>query len=200
MTRHAGHKEAIRLAIEELKTTDLNKRCQLLGLNSAENGMLKIRMFGEDYHLYINDFRLINIENNDSAKQNDLILLLHYLLCDVPIKVTNELITFRDLAGGQFYWEPFVSRTTQQLCQVMGNDLERLTTNLNVFDWKQEDGGDFTAHIHTIGNIYLTLKYQLGDEEFPPGALLLFDSSIKRVFTAEDVAVLSSRVCLELMK
>jgi hypothetical protein len=200
MTKQAGHKEAIRLAIQKLKIADLNYRCQLLGLNSLENAILKIRMFGGDYYLSIDDFRLINVETNNSAKQNDHILLLHYLLCDVPIKVTNELITFRDLAGGQFYWEPFVSRTTQPLCQVMGNDLERLKTNLNVFDWKQADGGDFTAHIHTIGNIYLTLKYQLGDAEFPPGALLLFDSSIKRVFTAEDVAVLSSRVCLELVK
>ena len=200
MTRQAGHKEAIRLAVEKLQTTDLNNRCQLLGLNSVENGILKIRMFGGDYYLSIDDFRLINVETNDSAKQNDHILLLHYLLCDVSIQVTNELITYRDLAGGQFYWEPFVSRTTEPLCRIIGNDLERLETNLNVFDWKKADGGDFTAHIHTIGNIYLTLKYQLGDEEFPPGALLLFDSSIKRVFTAEEVAVLSSRVCLELMK
>jgi len=200
MTKQTGHKEAIRLAIERLKIIDLNNRCQLLGLNSVENGILKIRMFGRDYCLYIDDFRLVNVDDINPTKQNDQILLLHYLLCDVPIKVINELITFRDLVGGQFYWEPFVSRTTQQLCRVIGNDIERLKTNLNKFDWKQVDGEDFAAHIHIIGNIYLTLKYQLGDEEFPPDALLLFDSSIKRVFTAEDVAVLSSRVCLELIK
>ena len=200
MTKQAGHEEAIRLAIEKLKTTDLNNRCQLLGLDSVKNGILQIRMFGGDYRLHIDDFRMVNAEDMNPIKQNDLIILLHYLLCDVPIKVTNELITFRDLAGGQFYWEPFVSKTTQQLCQVIGNDIERLRTNLNKFDWRQVDAVDFTVHIHIIGNIYLILKYQLGDEEFPPGALLLFDSSIKRVFTAEDVAVLSSRVCLELIK
>lgn len=200
MTKQDGHKEAIRLAIEKLKIVDLNNRCQLLGLNSVENGKLKIRMFGGNYCLYIDDFRLVNVEDINPAKQKDQILLLHYLLCDVSIKVTNELITFRDLAGGQFYWKPFVSRTTQQLCQVIGNDIKRLKNNLNKFDWKQIDGGSFAAHIHIIGNIYLTLKYRLGDEEFPPGAILLFDSSIKRVFTAEDVAVLSSRVCLELIK
>lgn len=194
MTKQAGHEEAIRLAIEKLKTIDLNDRCLLLGFNLIENGILKIRMFGGDYRLHIDDFRMVYAEDMNPIKQNDLIILLHYLLCDVPIKVTNEFITFRDLPGGQFYWEPFVSRTTRQLCQVIGNDVERLKTNLNKFDWTQIEGSDLVAHIHTIGKIYVTLKYQLGDEEFPPGALLLFDSSIKRVFTAEDVVVLSNRI------
>ena len=200
MTKQAGHQEAIRLAIEKLKTADLNYRCQLLGLNSVENGTLKIRMFGRDYCLHMDDFRLIDVEDNTPVKQNDQILLLHYLQCDVPLNVKNELISFRDLTGGQFYWESFVSRTTRLLCQVIDNNIERLKTNLNQFDWTQIEGSDLSARIHTIGNIYLTLKYQLGDEEFPPGALLLFDSSIKRVFAAEDVAVLSSRVCHKLIK
>ena len=194
MTKQAGHEEAIRLAIEKLKTTDLNNRCQLLGLDSVKNGILQIRMFGGDYRLHIDDFRMVDAEDMNPTKQNDLVILLHYLLCDVYRKVTNELITFRDLTGGQFYWKPFVSRTTRQLCQVIGNDIERLKTNLNKFDWTQIEGSDLVAHIHTIGKIYVTLKYQLGDEEFPPGALLLFDSSIRRVFTAEDVVVLSNRI------
>ena len=200
MTKQAGHQEAIRLAIETLKTIDLPHSCQLLGLNSSENGILKIRMVGSDYCLSTDDFRLLKAKENHPAEENDQILLLHYLLCDVPVQTTDELITFRDLTGGQFYWEPFVSRTTQPLCRVIGNDIERLKTNLNQFDWQQIDGGDLAARIHIIGNIFLTLKYQVGDEEFPPGALILFDSSIKRVFTAEDVAVLSGRVCMELIK
>ena len=95
MTKQAGHEEAIRLAIEKLKTIDLNDRCLLLGFNLIENGILKIRMFGGDYRLHIDDFRMVYAEDMNPIKQNDLIILLHYLLCDVPIKVTNEFITFR---------------------------------------------------------------------------------------------------------
>jgi hypothetical protein len=43
------------------------------------------------------------------------------------------------------------------------------------------------------------LVYRAGDDEFPASADLLFDACIRRVFCAEDAAVLGSRVCLGLL-
>jgi hypothetical protein len=59
--------------------------------------------------------------------------------------------------------------------------------------------GDLPARIHALGNLHLTLVYHLGDDELPPAADVLFDGCIRRVFGAEDAAVMASRICLGLL-
>lgn len=199
MIKQTGQKEAIRLAVDKLKTVDLDYRCRLLGFQTPKNGVISIRMFGQDYFLHTDDFCLELAEYNTPAKMTDHVLLLRYLLCDVPVEVNAEYISLRDLPGGQFYWNPFVSRTTQPLCRIIGNDVERLIFNLKKFDYEKVDLTGFAVSIHAIGNIHITLVYSSGDEEFPPSANLLFDSCIKRAYSTEDIVVLGSRICLNLI-
>ncbi len=200
MSKKSGQQKAIHLAIEKLLQINLYDRCCLHGFDEYVKGKIKVRMFGIDYYLQTGDFQLLRACDNTPAKETDHILLLHYLLCDLPVKITDNFITFRNLPGGQFYWRPFVDRTFLPLVRLIGNNIDKLITNLQQFDWEQLSDRDFTARIHAIGNIYITLKYQKGDDEFPPAASLLFDSCIKRIYCAEDVAVLSSRICLNLLK
>jgi hypothetical protein len=199
MSKKSGQQKAIHLAIEKLQQIDLHDRCCLHGFTETVKGKIKVRMFGIDYYLQTDDFQLLRACDNVPAGTNDHILLLHYLISDLPVKITGNFITFRHLPGGQFYWKPFVDRTTLLLARVIGNNTDKLITNLEKFDWEELSDEDFSAQIHAIGNIYLTLKYQKSDDEFPPAATILFDSCIKRIYCAEDVAVLSSRICLNLL-
>jgi hypothetical protein len=109
------------------------------------------------------------------------------------------LISFRELPGGQFFWEPFLSRSVRPLLKRIGNNLELLKRNLHSFDWEPASLGDFAARVHALGKVYLTLVYRVGDEEFPPSAELLFDACTKRVYNAEDATVLAGRICLDLL-
>jgi len=199
MSKKSGQQKAIHLAIEKLQQIDLHDRCCLHGFTETVKGKIKVRMFGIDYYLQTDDFQLLRACDNVPAGTNDHILLLHYLISDLPVKNTGNFITFRHLPGGQFYWKPFVDRTTLLLARVIGNNTDKLITNLEKFDWEELSDEDFSAQIHAIGNIYLTLKYQKSDDEFPPAATILFDSCIKRIYCAEDVAVLSSRICWNLL-
>jgi hypothetical protein len=199
MSKKAAQKEALRLAVEKLKHIDLTVRCPSLGLPSPENGTLHFRAFGKDLILRQPDFQLIKAETGEPAKLSDRVLVLHYLLYDSPLTLTNESISFKGFPEGQFYWQPFLSRTVNPLLGRIGNDLELLRTHLQRFDWEEVDLGDFGARIHAIGKLYVTLVYHLGDDEFPPAADVLFDACIKQVFVAEDVAVLASRICLGLL-
>ena len=198
MSKQTGHEEAIRIAVEKLQNIDLDTRCVNLGLAKPRNGIVRLRAFGTDMVLRQSDFRLFPLGSDEPAKSVDRILVLHYLLCDLPIHVTGELISFRQLTGGQFYWEPFVSRSVRPLVRGIGNNLELLRKNLDTFDWEPLSLGDLGARIHIIGKLHLTLVYRLGDDEFPPTADLLFDAGIKRIYNAEDAAVLASRICMEL--
>jgi len=134
------------------------------------------------------------------APNVDRILILHRLLSDAPIARSKELISFRNISAGQFYWAPFVTRAIRPLIERFGNDIAGLTRGMNQLDWSPYPVGDLGARIRCFGDIAITLVYRRGDEEFPPTADMLFDSGIKRVFQAEDVATLASRVCARLIR
>ncbi len=199
MSKQIAREEAIRLAINSLNKIDISARCVSLGLPVPENGSMPLRVFGKNLVLRLSDSQLLSADTGDPAKINDRILVLHYLLCEPPLVVTGDLISFRGFSEGQFYWQPFLSRTVNPLIQRIGNDLDLLKTQLQRFDWEPIEMGDFGAQIHALGKLYLTLAYHRGDDEFPPTADLLFDACIKKVFVAEDAAVLASRICIGLL-
>jgi len=182
---------AVKIAVEKLRKIDISKRCKLHGLKIS-NDKLHIRLFGKDAILDIKDF-------STDAKAADILLVLHYLLCDIPVRKTGELISFREFPGGQFYYEPFLSRTVKPLTAKYGNDLESIKKCLAKFDYEEVKLGDFGAKIQTFGTFEITLIYHLGDAEFPVDAEVLFDSSFKRVFPAEDAAVIAGRICIGLL-
>jgi len=201
MPKTSGYETAVRVAIEKLRTIDLVGRCARLGLPKPQDGLLEFRAFGTDMVLRQSDFQLFQAGTHTPARESDRILVLHYLLCDLPIPVAGELISFRQLDSGMFYWEAFLSRGVRPLVERIGNDPDTLKKNLDRFDWQPFSTGntDFGARIHAIGKVYLTLIYRPGDDQFPPAADLLFDASIKRVYPTEDVAVLAGRICLALL-
>lgn len=199
MSKQLGQSQAIQRTRATLADTNVAKKCELVGLGIPQNGQVKFSAFGCDYILDIVTLDLTMASSNQPAKPGDQILILHYLLCDVPIVETGELITFRDMPGGQFYWDPFLSRSTKPLLERIGNNIDILKTNLSRFHWQPFNAGDFAAKIHAIGNIYSYLVYHLGDEEFSAASEILFDLSIKRVYNSEDVAFIASRICIGLL-
>ena len=197
MSKQAALKQAIELSIEKLSGIDLHHRLEIIGLPPSVNSSVTIRMFGGDMLLNITDFSLTNLDGK-AAKPADQLLLLHYLDCEFHIKKTGKLMAFREFAGGQFYLEPFLSRSVRPLAKRFGNDLEGLKKNLNRFDWQPTEIGDFAAVIKSIGELDITLVYRLGDDEFAPEAELFFDSCTQKVYNAEDAAVLAGRICFGL--
>jgi len=200
MTKILAYEQAIRLAVSKLQNIDLNKRCENLGLPAPDkNGALNFRAFGTNWELRGGDFQLATAETKQPAKPTDRILVLHYLNCDLPVPETDVFILFRDLPGGQFYWQSFRSRAIQPLVDRFQNNLDQLSENLNRFDWKPIKYGDLGARIHAIGRLDITLFYHRSDEEFPPTAEILFSENILSVYNIEDATVLASRVCLGLI-
>jgi len=198
MSKAEAQIEAAARAVEQLQLVDLPARCALLKLPAPENGKVSLRAFGIDFELTTDTFELFIRESGQPAKGADRILVLHFLLCDLPLKESDELITFRDFPGGSFYLEPFLSRSVRPLVKRYGNRLDELKAALNRFDFQPLELGDFSARIHAMGCLYITLIYHLGDEEFPAEAELLFNAPTQRALCAEDAAVLAGRICFGL--
>jgi hypothetical protein len=199
MSKENAYAEAIRVAVEKLRHIDLDTRCDVLGLKRPRQDILTLRAFGTDLELRLPEFQLVRADNGKPVKVADRILILHYLLCNLPINPTDELLSFRQMDSGQFYWPAFLARSVKPLVGRIGNDLDLLRKNLSRFDWEPSPYSDFSARIQAVGKVYVTLIYRLGDDEFPPSADLLFDTSIKRVYCTEDAAVLAGRICLGLL-
>ncbi len=198
MSKQDAQQEAIRQAVEKLKLIDLPTRCALLKLPAPENGKIDLRAFGTDFELITGTFKLFIKATGKPAKETDRILILHLLLCELPLTFSEELITFRDFPGGAFYLEPFLSRTVRPLVKHYGNRIDELKKALTRFDFQPLELGDFSARIHAVGCLYVTLVYRLGDEEFPADAEIFFNAPTKRAFCAEDAAVLAGRICFGL--
>jgi hypothetical protein len=190
---------AIELATDRLRTVDLESRCPILGLPAPHDGKIAARMLGADTCLNLGSWTLTILPSGEPARAGDLLLLLHYLACELPVKPTGELVSFRSLPGGQFYFPAFQGRTATPLVQRFGNDLGALREHLERFDHEPTGDGDLGARIHAFGNLHVTLVYHTGDDELPPAADILFDRCISRAFGAEDAAVLAGRICIGLL-
>ena len=200
MSKQSAQIQARDMAVEQLrKCDDISARLGRCGLTMAGDGTVGFRLFGVDAVFNTQDYSMTTADGGKPIRIGDEILMLHYLLCDVGSERSGEFITFRDFVGGQFYWQPFLSRSIKPLVSKIGNDLDLLKKNLAKFDYTEVECGDFAADIHAMGDVYVRLIYRLGDEEFEPRADVLFDSSIKRIFVAEDAAVIAGRICIGLL-
>ena len=197
--RQTAYETAAENAVKLLHSIDIQECCRQLELTFLSDGKISIHVLENELLISTSDYSAIIASTGKPAHPIDRILALHYLLCDFAVKETGELISFRDLPGGQFYLEPFRSRTVVPLEKNIGNNIEILKERLARYEWEQVKYGDLGARIHAIGEIYITLVYRTGDDEFPPSAEILFDSIIGRVFSTDDVSALAGRMCMGLL-
>lgn len=194
-----GLQEAIRLAREALVRQDLEKSASLGGLSKTEDRGLVIRILGEE--LQINPLSLeVKTSTGEVPHPCHELLVLRYLATEREVSPTGEWISFRDLPGGVFYYEPVEGRTTRLLLKVFSNNLDGLKKALLRYPCTQVNLGDLAVAIEAIGRIKILLVYRLGDEEFPPTLDLLYDRAITSVFHTDEVAALATRLCVGLVK
>lgn len=198
MSKAEGINEALKLAREKLAGVDFNTRAEQLGL-TCENGKIEMHVFGSTGVLDTVTLTMNIKDSGKPVKDADLVLVLHFLVCEIPFKPTGELIAYREFTGGQFYLAPFLSRTVKPVVDKYGNDIESIKKCLAKFESTPVDMGDWAVKVRTIAGMDITLIYHLGDEEFPASAEVLFDSSLKRIYGAEDAAVMASRICIGLL-
>jgi hypothetical protein len=199
---------AIRMAITRLRTPPngepaaLAERCARLGLPPpGVDGTLQIPFLGGTLTLQPDTFEAVRAGTGKPVKPVERLLALHYLCCEVAVAAEQRWIAFRDFPGGAFYWEPFCSRSVRPLLQAIGNDPAKLRARLPRFaaTIEAEPADALAARITAVGRIEVLLVYRPGDQEFPASADVLFDACARRVFCAEDAAILASRICLGLL-
>lgn len=135
----------------------------------------------------------------ESPSLQEQILILHYLLQVQDVSPTGQLITFREVPSGEFYYPAFINRAQAPLLNAFGHAPERLLVVGKKLGGEKTNLGDVSMTFRPFPKIPISLVLWRGDEEFPPAGNILFDSTIGIFLSGEDIAFLSGTVVYKLL-
>jgi hypothetical protein len=204
VARIDDYKESFRLAAEALGRIDLQQAAERAGLPvevEADGAtLIRISLLGGSYTLKAAD--VVDVTRAGDAGDVPLpekILICHYLLNASGTALTRELVTFRQIPDGHFYFDAFQRRARDPFLATFGKDIELFRTCGGELGGKVIEAGDAGMEFEAMPGIPIQLLIWQGDDEFEPDAGILFDSNIQRKLPIEDVAVLSSMLVYRLM-
>ena len=138
--------------------------------------------------------------NGEPVPIPEKILILHYLLTARGDTLTRNLITFRQVPEGPFYYSAFLKRARDPLVRAFGGQPESLITCGAHLGAEPDELGDVSITLKALPRVPVTMVLWAGDDEFPPEASLLFDESIVGYLPTEDIAVLSGMIVYRLIR
>jgi hypothetical protein len=128
------------------------------------------------------------------------ILILHYLAATAPLPLTGELISFRELEGGEVYYAAYEGRAIRPLREKFGPDPPLLLRAGAALHARPFRLGHASLEVPLFPRVPVYVVVWAGDDEVPSSANVLFDSTIRQQMHTEDVAVSASLVASKLRK
>ncbi len=204
MARIDDYKESFRLAALELKKsnlTDLAKASEV-DIAASDNGVvgLKLSFLGTPIIVQVGEsVDVVRDGQEGEVPLPEKILICHYLLHATGKPATGELITFRQIPDGHFYFDAFQRRARDPFLATFGKDADLFRTCAQRLGGFPVETGDVGMAFQVFPRIALQIVLWEGDEEFEPEASILFDSAIQNELAVEDIAVVSGMVVYRLM-
>lgn len=146
-------------------------------------------LMGNYYKVKYPSGQVLNEDYSEIEKYPIRTLILRYLMNATGVKPIGEDITYRDVSGGNVYYNNFYGRCILRLIKTFGKDLNTFRNAFKTIKKEEVDIGDIGYKFEFINNVYLTFAMWAGDDEFPASAQILFDKNVSFYFTAEDLAV-----------
>jgi hypothetical protein len=204
VARIDDYRESFRLASEELQKVDLQKVARLAGvpIQLSETGisLITLTFLGNPYMVEVSDGVTVMKEGDaGEVPLPEKILFCHYLLHASGEPLTGQLITFRQIPDGHFYFDAFQRRARDPLLSAFGRNVDLFRTCAESLGGKPVAAGDIGMAFDVLPRIPVHLVLWRGDDEFPPEASVLFDKSIQYNLAVEDIAVLSGMLVYRLM-
>ncbi len=207
MARIDDYLQALALVREELSKKNPDQvaglsRTELLQ-NSKGDKSFSVNFLKEEITISWPDLVVSTKQPDRDLSIQQQVLLLHYMLgagSTSGIRVTGEWIAFQDIPDGRFYLDAFLKRAKVPLVGAFGTQPEKLIeVAAKAYGAVLFDHGDCSVLVKALPLIDVALILWKGDEEFPPEGNVLFDKSISRILSAEDVAWLAGMVVYPLI-
>jgi Domain of unknown function (DUF3786) len=195
---------AIKLAAERLNDlSDLAEPCRRSGSTCDmpdKSQLISLTYLNRTYQIHLPDVAFSLTDSVEPVEIRDKILILNYFLRAKGTPLSHRLIAYQELQEGSTYYPTFVKRAVKPLIDFFGNTPEKLLDVSAKLGGFPANYGDVAVTIPAFARVPVTLVLWAGDDEFPPNANILFDSTILDYLSAEDINVLCQTISWKLVK
>ncbi|MDR2422665.1 MAG: DUF3786 domain-containing protein [Deltaproteobacteria bacterium] len=195
------YKNAIRLAAADLAGRDPARTAETAGA-SWDGQKMGLNFMGRSVEVVPPEYeiRWADQKAGEEFSLTDAVLVLHYLQGAKGLEPDGELVSYRQIPGGEFYVQAFHRRAEIPLTQAFGHKpglFSQLAPKLG--GEARAEHGDEAAVFRVLPHLEILLLIRHGDEEFEPDGQVLFDKTIVHYLNIEDVAWLGSALVYRLM-
>jgi hypothetical protein len=171
-----SYSEVIGKCFEELE--EIIKRGKL----KIENNKIELLYFNRKIKI---DLKLKDFEGVEDYREK--IIILHYL-CKFKEGKNDELITYKNLPDGNFYFPSIYSRVYLPLIEKYKNEpLKFIEKGLEIGG---EKISEFSIKFPVFSDIFFIFELIPENEEFPADLKILFNRKGSEIFEIEDLAVI----------
>jgi len=188
---------AYRLAREKLAGMDIKQQCLRSGAQYTHPDEVTIEYLHQSYVIAIPGMEISQRDGPrrlEDIELRDKILILHYLITAKGTPPTGRLIGLKQLPGGMCEHGSFSREVVTPLLDRFGKEPERLVQAAAKLGGVKASYGNVAVSIKAFPRVSVVIALWRGDDEFPPNATILFDSTVTDYFSTEDMSVLCERI------
>ena len=200
MARIDDYQNAKKIAAEQLAPQPFSQILLQSGYQAAGDQLMEIPFLNRTYLVRFPDFEFQDKGEADAViPLQEQVLILHYLLGEKASGLSGRWVSYREIPGASFYYGAFLKRAVNPLKQVFGNSIAAFKAGAERLNGDPVKNGDAAYIIQAFPKVPVQLILWEGDEEFPAEGNILFDASIEKMLTPEDIAWLAGMVVYRIM-
>ncbi len=151
--------------------------------------VFRIKFMGEEYLVRPDETAVVSVDG-EFTNPFYAFLIVHYLIGAKDVPLADEMISFRELYGGDVYYLAFKNRAIEVIRKSFGSRPEELVQKGIEMGGEEASLGDYSVRIPVFPKLPLTIVIWLGDEEVPTSANILFDKTAGEHLHTEDIAAI----------
>lgn len=195
-----GYELAYRLACEQLAgIDDLKQQCLKSGAQYTPKEIITEYLY-QSYKITLPEIEVSLTTGDEPVPMRDKLLILHYFIEAKGTPLSNNTISYKELAEGNIYFPTFYQRAIKPLVNHFGKEPRQLLNVAGLLGGHEADYGDVSVIISAFSRVPITLVLWKGDEEFAPEGNIMFDSTISDYLPTEDINVLCETISWRLVK
>ena len=199
-----GYELAYRLACEQLaKIDDIEQQCIKSGATYEVTDSRKtavLEYLNRLYKISLPDIDVSLMDSEEVVPLRDKILILHYFTQAKGTPLSDKIMAYKELPGGDCYLPTFFKRAINPVVDNFGEEPEKLLEVAEILGGHKADYGDVAVTINPFSKVPITFILWRGDDEFPPTGNIIFDSTIPDYLTTEDTHTLCEIIAWRLVK
>lgn len=171
-----------------------NDQLTWLGAERDDQGRLHLTVFGHAVVVDA-DAGTMSLDDGGDVDMRWQVFIVHYLCAPNPAEPTGQEMVFADIPETRGYQGVYDGRVIKRLCFTVGRSADLLRRGAEAVGGKPCEGeGDLNFRFDALPHVPIRLVWYAGDEDFPPNAVFLFDSSVVHLLPPEDIIVLSESI------